>query len=87
MKALKLIYFADRYHLRKYGRLVTNDIYYAMNYGPVPSSVKDIAEGSEFLGEKEKEYASNYLIAIDRLNIQSINLLILIPNGKNMRSL
>lgn len=61
MKALKLVYLADRYHLRKYGRLITNDIYFAMNYGPVPSSVKDIAEKSEFLGEMEKQYASRYL--------------------------
>jgi len=61
MKALKLIYLADRYHLRKYSRLITNDIYFAMNYGPVPSGVKDIAEASEFLGEKEGDYANQYL--------------------------
>ena len=47
MKALKLVYIADRYHLRKYGRLITNDTYFAMNYGPVPSGTKDIAEASE----------------------------------------
>lgn len=61
MKALKLLYLADRYHLRKYGRLITNDIYFAMNFGPVPSSAKDIAKGSTFLGDMEKEYASRYL--------------------------
>ena len=33
MKALKLIYFADRYNLRKYGRPVRNDDYWAMGYG------------------------------------------------------
>ncbi|MBI4333548.1 MAG: SocA family protein [Chloroflexi bacterium] len=61
MKALKLVYFADRYHLRKYGRPVTNDTYFAMSYGPVPSGVKDVAEGSEFLGDTEKDYARIYL--------------------------
>ena len=30
LKALKLIYFADRYHLRRYGRSVSNDDYFAM---------------------------------------------------------
>lgn len=35
LQALKLIYFADRYHLRKYGRPITNDQYWAMNFGPV----------------------------------------------------
>ena len=33
LKGLKLIYFADRYHLRKYGRLITNDTYFAMDNG------------------------------------------------------
>ncbi len=37
MKALKLVFFADRYHLRKYGRPVVGDEYLAMNYGPVAS--------------------------------------------------
>jgi len=61
LKVLKLIYFADRYHLRKYGRLITNDIYFAMELGPVASSTKDIAERSEFLDETEAQYANEYL--------------------------
>jgi len=61
LKVLKLIYFADRYHLRKYGRLITNDIYFAMELGPVASSTKDIAGGSEFLDETESKYANEYL--------------------------
>ena len=54
MKALKLVYLADRYHLRKYGRPITNDEYFAMPYGPVASGVKDIIEMSDFLGAEEK---------------------------------
>lgn len=61
LKALKLIFFADRYHLRKYGRPISNDEYFAMSYGPVASSVKDIAEFSEFLGESERKYAFPFL--------------------------
>lgn len=61
LRVLKLIYFADRYHLRKYGRLITNDIYFAMELGPVASSTKDIAEKSEFLDETESKYANEYL--------------------------
>ena len=72
LKALKLIYLADRYHLRKYGRLITNDIYFAMNLGPVPSGVKDIAEASRFLGKKEKDYAPKYLTAKTAYNLQSV---------------
>lgn len=74
MKALKLIYLADRYHLRKYGRLITNDTYFAMSYGPVPSGVKDIAEASElFLGYEEMKYSSKYIEPIDRLTLKSID--------------
>ena len=61
LKALKLIYFADRFHLRKFGRTITNDEYYAMNYGPVASGTKDILEMSAFLDTLENEYASKYL--------------------------
>jgi uncharacterized phage-associated protein len=61
LKLIKLIYFADRYHLRRYGRPVVNDAYLAMTYGPVGSSVKDIAELSDFLDDTERAYASTYL--------------------------
>jgi uncharacterized phage-associated protein len=61
LKALKLVFFADRYHLRLYGRPITNDRYLAMSYGPVASSCKDLAEMSEFLGSDEQAYAEQYL--------------------------
>jgi uncharacterized phage-associated protein len=35
--ALKTLYFADLWHLRKYGRPITGDRYIAMDHGPVPS--------------------------------------------------
>src|ERR1035437_8347869 len=61
LKALKLIYFADRYHLRRYGRPVIGDEYLAMEYGPVPSGTKDIAELCGLLGREEKEYAKMFI--------------------------
>jgi uncharacterized phage-associated protein len=39
---LKILYFADKYHLQKYGRLITDDRYIAMENGPVPSGAYDI---------------------------------------------
>ena len=38
----KIIYFADKYHLEEYGRLIFGDEYIAMKHGPVPSNVYDI---------------------------------------------
>jgi uncharacterized phage-associated protein len=61
LRALKLVYFADRYHLRRYGRPVIGDEYLAMQYGPVPSSTKDIAELSDFLGREERAYAKAFI--------------------------
>jgi uncharacterized phage-associated protein len=39
---LKMIYFSDRYHLRHYGNLATQDTYYAMKMGPVASVTYDL---------------------------------------------
>ncbi len=72
MKALKLIYFAERYHLRKYGRLITNDVYLAMKLGPVPSGVKDIAEASNYREKRELEYSSRYIEPLSRYTFKSL---------------
>ncbi len=71
MKALKLIYFADRYHVRKYGRLTSTDNYVAMRYGPVPSTAKDIAESNEFLDKSIIRYSIEYIKSIDNLSFTS----------------
>lgn len=38
MKAAKLLFHADKYHLLRYGRPVIGDQYACMEYGPVPST-------------------------------------------------
>ncbi len=38
----KILYFADRDHLAKYGRFICGDNYVAMKLGPVPSGFYDI---------------------------------------------
>jgi len=44
MKAIKLLYLADRLHIRKYGRPIIWDEYWAMKLGPVGSRAKKVAE-------------------------------------------
>jgi len=61
LKAIKLFFFADRFHLRRYGRLLCGGRYLGMNYGPVNSPVKDLAERSEFLDIRMLEYAERVL--------------------------
>jgi uncharacterized phage-associated protein len=60
MKALKLIWLADRLHLRKYGRTIINDVYKAMPNGPVASSTRNILERDIVISE---EYSSTFLTA------------------------
>jgi uncharacterized phage-associated protein len=42
--ALKVLYFADKEHLSRYGRLICGDSYTAMPYGPVPSNTYDLVK-------------------------------------------
>lgn len=60
LRVLKLVFFADRYHLRKYGRTVTNDRYYAMRLGPVPSATKEMVDLT-LIDSRERHYAAEYL--------------------------
>ena len=73
LDVLKLIFLADRYHLRKYGRMITNDEYWAMTYGPVASSVKDVVELGDFLSPQEKKYAGRYLDKYNKHQLKSIS--------------
>lgn len=43
----KLLYFADKLHLEKYGRFVTGDHYVAMVNGPVPLEVRNIIDSAK----------------------------------------
>ena len=41
-KLFKILYFAESRHLAEYGRPITGDEYIAMEFGPVPSLLKDV---------------------------------------------
>lgn len=55
LKAAKLLYFADKEHLLRYGRPIVGDVYYCLENGPVPSAAVNImsaaSEESEVAGE------------------------------------
>jgi uncharacterized phage-associated protein len=61
LKALKLLFFADRYHLRKFGRPVSECAYFAMTHGPVASEAKHIAEDASLLPEPVRAYARRFV--------------------------
>jgi len=65
MKAIKLIFLADRLHLRKYGRPIVGDIYWAMKLGPVGSLTKNVAELSS-MPKDALAYAKKYIKPADK---------------------
>jgi uncharacterized phage-associated protein len=47
LKAAKLLYFADKEHLIRYGRPIIGDVYYALKLGPLPSQADDLLSEAE----------------------------------------
>lgn len=69
LKLLKLIFFADRYHLRTYGVPLTFDNYNAMKLGPVCSNIYYIIKKDRILidscSEKQGELISASIETIE----------------------
>lgn len=64
VKLMKLLWAADRYHVRKYGRLILPSKYCAMRHGPVNSLAEDIAKSSDYLSEDKKQDVQLYIRVI-----------------------
>ena len=77
MKAYKLLWLADRYHIRRTGRLVTGDSYFAMPKGPVPSDAKKLLEGQSTHLSTDEQYLKEYIKRLgDKYEVVKV------PNGK-----
>ena len=61
IKAVKMIFLADVYALRHYGTMVSDDEYFALQNGPMPSEIDDILEQDNNLGEEELQYVKSFL--------------------------
>lgn len=73
MKALKLLWLADRLHLRRYGRTITNDTYYALRNGPVASTASNIASNdTRYLSAEVAEYSKQFVSAQTHRKFDSI---------------
>ena len=94
MKAYKLLWLADRYHLRQYARTITHDSYYAMQYGVVPSGAKNIIDtlstnvkNQRYIQKSEKyHYKSINDVDIDAFSDSDLEALNLILKNFNKMS-
>lgn len=73
-KLFKILYFADQKHLIRYGSLITDDNYIAMNNGPVPSMAYDILKALRGQGLLEyfKSNFENYFQLTSNHIVESI---------------
>lgn len=46
LKSAKLLYFADKAHLLRYGRPILGDNYFGMDHGPVPEKAYDVIKAA-----------------------------------------
>lgn len=60
LRAIKLLWAADRYHVRRYGRLISTDDYCALPHGPVNGTALSIASERD-IAEPYRTYARKYL--------------------------
>ncbi len=57
---LKLVFFADRYHLRNFSRTITGDVYFAKQHGPVANNTYDLL--TQICGGKGSRWAKAHII-------------------------
>lgn len=72
MKAYKLLWLADRYHLRQYGRTITGDMFFALPHGVVPSDAKNVIEHQKTNLPNDETYRDKYIKRIGKYDYQAI---------------
>jgi hypothetical protein len=60
----KILFYAEKWHLNRYGRPIIADTYIAMPKGPVPSTIKDYIEQNWYWADRPEEL--DKAITIDR---------------------
>lgn len=73
MKAYKLLWLADRYHLRQTGRTITGDVFYALPHGVVPSDAKNVVEHQPTRIQNNDEYRDRYIQRLGRYSYRAVS--------------
>ena len=72
MKAYKLLWLADRYHLRQTGRTITGDVFWALPHGVVPSDAKNVVEHQPTRIQNDEEYCNQYIQRVGKYCFKAI---------------
>lgn len=73
MKAYKLLWLADRCHLRLNGRTITGDRYYALPKGMVPTDAKHLLDGEPTVMESPQGYLEQYIVKEGEYSYKVVN--------------
>jgi len=71
LKIVKLFYLIDKQHLLRYGRIVTGDMYYKLDYGPVPSKTYDILK--DIRGDRTPVYGEESKLIAEAVQPESLD--------------
>jgi len=79
-KTLKIIYFAEKMHIARYGRPILADSYIKVEHGPMPSFLKDVVDGkinqlSSLVDKKGYTLSTSHDSDIDELSESDIECL------------
>lgn len=73
LRLFKIIYFANREHLARYGKPLFRDTFIKMKNGPVPSRLYDITKSNSRSAEHGIEVIGYYLIANKQADLDYIS--------------
>lgn len=61
-RVAKVLFYADKKHVNRYARPITGDTYIHMDYGPLPSGVRDLITENDWLSPDYLDLVRNSLI-------------------------
>jgi uncharacterized phage-associated protein len=80
---LKIVYFADKKHIARYGVPLFGETYVAPQFGPMPSFLKNVVDGNSYeyfgiierVGKRKTQLVSNTEPDMDELSVSNIECL------------
>lgn len=72
----KALYFANKEHLNRYGRLITSDTFFALPFGPVPTKLADVLDSiktGKKLKDSEKHLFSPIIESLEHCGFDAEN--------------